>query len=308
METRILVIEDNPLSLLLMDYLLQAFGYTPVLAESGEEGLEAARRAVPDMILCDIQLPGIDGYEVARQLKLHPVLGTIPLVAVTALAMVGDHDKVMASGFDGYVSKPIEPETFVNQVEVFLTSERRKCPPSADQEEARTTPPKSPPKQGAILIVDDSPANLAVLSRVLELSGYTVIAADNLEEGFQFAIQYLPDLILMNVPLRNESGFDLLEWVKADSRLHSTPFVFLSSTVWREQDRSAALTLGAADFLSRPIEPTVLLAAIAALLSERRTGNEAQSLGATPRGTGPSEDNSIVLRRRCHHGPDPDRR
>src|SRR4051812_11199996 len=117
METRILVIEDNPLSLMLMDYLLRAFGYTPISAGSGEEGLETARREIPDLILCDMQLPGMDGHEIARQLKRHPVLGTVPLVAVTALAMVGDRDKVMASGFDGYLSKPIVPETFVKQVE-----------------------------------------------------------------------------------------------------------------------------------------------------------------------------------------------
>src|SRR5437660_1050475 len=100
MAARILVIEDNKANLDLMTYLLQAFGHTPLTAQDGEEGLEAVRREVPDLIICDVQLPKMDGYEVARWLKSHPTLRTIPLVAVTALAMVGDRDKMLTAGFD----------------------------------------------------------------------------------------------------------------------------------------------------------------------------------------------------------------
>src|SRR5918999_3982372 len=125
MAARILVVEDNPANLDLMAYLLKAFGYTPLTAQDGEEGLEIARQEEPDLIICDVQLPKLDGYEVARWLKSHPRLRTIPLVAVTALAMVGDRDKVLAAGFDGYIAKPINPQTFVEQVEHFLQADRR---------------------------------------------------------------------------------------------------------------------------------------------------------------------------------------
>ena len=118
--SRILVIEDNPTNLELMAYLLDASGHTVLVAGDGEEGVEATRREGPDLLICDIQLPKMDGYTVARRLKGHPALRTIPLLAVTALAMVGDRDKVLAAGFDGYISKPITPETFVGQVEAFL--------------------------------------------------------------------------------------------------------------------------------------------------------------------------------------------
>jgi CheY-like chemotaxis protein len=120
MSARILVIEDDLPSLELMTYLLQAFGHTSLSARDGEEGLEAVRREVPDLVLCDVHLPKIDGYEVARQLKGHPTLRTIPLVAVSASAMAHDRDQAQAAGFDGYLSKPIDPETFVQQVEAFL--------------------------------------------------------------------------------------------------------------------------------------------------------------------------------------------
>jgi CheY-like chemotaxis protein len=117
---RVLIIEDNPANLELMTYLLGAFGHTVVAAEDGRQGLEAARREQPDLIVCDVQLPALDGFEVARCLKSDPRLRTTPLVAVTALAMVGDRDRVLAAGFDGYLAKPINPETFVGQMEVFL--------------------------------------------------------------------------------------------------------------------------------------------------------------------------------------------
>ena len=96
-------------------------------------------RECPDLIVCDVQLPDIEGFEVARWLKSHPELRAIPLVAVTALAMVGDRDRVLAAGFDGYLAKPIDPETFVRQIEGFLPLERRAAaprPPAVDSRPA----------------------------------------------------------------------------------------------------------------------------------------------------------------------------
>jgi CheY-like chemotaxis protein len=122
MGSRILVIEDNPTNLELMTYLLNAFGHVTIVALDGETGVEAALRELPDLILCDLALPGLDGFGVARRLKREPALKGVPLIAVTASAMVGDRDKVIATGFDGYMSKPITPETFVAEVEAYLPS------------------------------------------------------------------------------------------------------------------------------------------------------------------------------------------
>ena len=121
---RILIIEDNQANMQLMVYLLRAFGHDTTEAVEGESGLAAAQRQPPDLILCDLQMPGMDGYEVARQIRLEPQLKAISLIAVTAYAMVGDRDKVLAAGFDGYISKPINPEVFVRQVEFFLPPDK----------------------------------------------------------------------------------------------------------------------------------------------------------------------------------------
>jgi CheY-like chemotaxis protein len=134
---RVLVIEDNPESLDLMVYLLKAFGHIALSARDGLEGIEAARREHPDLILCDIQLPDADGVEVCRQLKKDPALRGIPLIATTAYAMVGDREKLLGEGFNGYMSKPITPQTFIDLMAPYLPTDKDK--PLIDEIEFRTS-------------------------------------------------------------------------------------------------------------------------------------------------------------------------
>jgi len=125
MGNRILVIEDMEENLEVITCLLSAFGHTVLTARDGEEGLEAAARERPDLILCDLRMPKVDGFEVAEQLKRDPELRRIPLVAVTALAMVGDRARVLMAGFDGYITKPIVPEEFPGEVQSYLEQSPR---------------------------------------------------------------------------------------------------------------------------------------------------------------------------------------
>jgi CheY-like chemotaxis protein len=119
---RILLIEDNDENLELMTYLLEAFGHTVLTARDGRQGLDVASRDTPDLILCDLQMPKLDGFGVLREIRRDRRLAKTPLVAITAFAMRDDHDRVLAAGFDGYLAKPIVPEEFVGQVESFLSS------------------------------------------------------------------------------------------------------------------------------------------------------------------------------------------
>jgi CheY-like chemotaxis protein len=117
----ILMIDDDPRSLELMALLMRASGHHALVAEDGAAGLELAYHARLNLILCDIQMPIIDGYEVARQLKGHTELSAVPLVAVTASALPGVRERALAAGFDGYLTKPIAPDQFVGQIEGFLS-------------------------------------------------------------------------------------------------------------------------------------------------------------------------------------------
>jgi len=120
MKGKILVIEDNEQNLYLMTFILEKNGYQTITAQEGQAGIEAACRERPDLIILDIQLPVMDGYEVARRLKEKPESKDIPIVAVTSYAMVGDREKILAAGCKGYIEKPINPETFIDQLEKYL--------------------------------------------------------------------------------------------------------------------------------------------------------------------------------------------
>jgi CheY-like chemotaxis protein len=122
---RILIVEDNDTNRALMVYLLKAFGYKTLEAVDGDHGLNIARGERPELIVCDIHLPKLDGYGVVKQLKSDVALRHIPVVAVTALAMVGDQKRILSAGFDGYISKPLDPEAFVAQLAQFLPVELR---------------------------------------------------------------------------------------------------------------------------------------------------------------------------------------
>lgn len=123
MPKRILVIEDNQQNMYLTTFMLERRGHEVIQAWDGQRGIEAALRAVPDLILLDIQLPEMDGYAVAKALKSDPRLAMVPIVAVTSYAMAGDRERILASGCNGYIEKPINPETFLSQIERFLDSE-----------------------------------------------------------------------------------------------------------------------------------------------------------------------------------------
>lgn len=120
MSARILYVEDNEQNFYLVSFLLSARGHQVAWARDGRAGLEAASAAPPDLILLDIQLPVMDGYEVARALRARPGLEGTPLVAVTSYAMPGDREKALEAGCDGYIEKPIDPITFGLEIERFL--------------------------------------------------------------------------------------------------------------------------------------------------------------------------------------------
>lgn len=125
MNKRILLIEDNDNNRYLLSYLLSSRGWEVVHAADGETGLRLAAQSMPALILLDIQLPVMDGHEVARHLKATPALAAIPIMAVTSYAMQGDRDAAIAAGCQGYLEKPIDPDTFVDEVEALLPPDQR---------------------------------------------------------------------------------------------------------------------------------------------------------------------------------------
>lgn len=135
MSARILIAEDHADSMTLMRYLLEAHGYVALCAEDGDRAIALARSERPDLIVCDLQMPGLNGYEIVELLKQDADLYAIPRVAVTAFSMLGDREAVLAAGFDGYFSKPIQAARFVTELEQFLPPALHapRCRGKADQ-------------------------------------------------------------------------------------------------------------------------------------------------------------------------------
>ena len=187
---RILVIEDNPANIELMSFLLGAYGHTPLVAPDGPRGVAAARSEHPDLVACDVNLPGMDGYAVLAALKSEPALAQVPVLAVTALAMAGDRERVLAAGFDGYISKPIEPESFVAELEAFL--------------------PATPTSRPTILLVDDDSFMLGVLGDMLAGQPYRVLSAASGEQALELLAREPVDVIVCDQSMPGISGTELL--------------------------------------------------------------------------------------------------
>lgn len=118
--TTILIVEDNRRSMLLIRDLLEIHGFRTLEAFDGEEGIARAKAERPDLILMDIQLPGMDGLTATRLLRQDPVTAGIPVVALTAHAMKGDRERALKAGCNGYIAKPIDTRRFLAQVQAFL--------------------------------------------------------------------------------------------------------------------------------------------------------------------------------------------
>ena len=120
MSKRILVVEDHEENRRILRLLLTKAGFELIEAETGEDGVRLAATERPDLILMDIQLPGLDGYEATRQIKADPALRTIPIIAVTSYALSGDDQKALAAGCDAYVTKPFSPRALLGKIREYL--------------------------------------------------------------------------------------------------------------------------------------------------------------------------------------------
>jgi two-component system cell cycle response regulator len=243
---RILVVEDNAINLELLRYLLGAFGHEVVAATDGEQGMELARAAAPDLIVCDIELPGMSGVEFAHRVRAEPALARLPMLAVTSNAMSGDRERLIDAGFDGYSAKPIDPQGFVPWLEAFLRPSRPAAP--------------------VILVVDDVPANLQLKRSCLEPMGWVVLTASTPAEALSMARFNPPSLIISDVGMPAADGFEFLRTVKRTPALAGVPFIFITSTHRDAASEQRALAMGARRYLCRPMAPETLIAEVRACL------------------------------------------
>lgn len=265
MAAKILIIEDNQDNLDLMTYLINHAGYDTIAAQDGETGVDLAIKEVPNLIVCDIQLPKKDGYAIVKQLKsMEPPYDQIPIIAITAYAMVGDRERIIAAGFDDYISKPIEPSIFVSQIERHL-DEKLRLPrkktesQSAEQADIQSIS-KKPRSRGTILIVENTPENHLLYQSLLKSINFSIIAANNCTQALTLLKSGIkPDLILSDLHLPDRDGLSLMQELKMDKTLAKLPFILISSSKPNHKELELAKKIEIEQLILRPIEPKAFL-------------------------------------------------
>ncbi|HEX8347078.1 MAG TPA: response regulator [Actinoplanes sp.] len=268
MAARILVVEDTAHNMHLMTYLLEAHGHTIVPAVTGEEAIDLATTDPPDLVLMDLQLPGIDGYQALRILRGMPEVAERPIIAITSFAMVGDRKQGLEAGFDDYLAKPIDPQTFADDIDNRLPLPLRGSPPlltGVDEQvlSGCDVPVARGAKQIDILVLDDSRTNQALLRSVLEPYGYTVRLASTVEEAVAAVGGKCPDLVLSDIHVGVQRGNALLSYLRTVPVLALVPFAFLTATA---DFLDPLAREGRVRIIRRPIEPRQLLEEVALLL------------------------------------------
>lgn len=276
---RILVVEDSPDIRVLVRMLLEAAGHQVSTAPDGRAGVDAVRAERPDLVLMDLSLPVLSGWEATKEIKEDPAIAAIPIVAVTAHAMHGDRERALAAGCDGFIPKPIDEETFEALVRSYLRRPVHEEAPTP--EHSRSPPPSSAPRTaepGRILVVDDHAEVAELIRHDLESEGHVVVVAHTHGQvGEVWAGgdgQF--DLAIVDVMLGPDSGYDLT----ADLVSRSNEYLPVLLVTAGEIDREKGFAAGADDFIAKPLDATELVARARSLI---RVGRAIRSQGRAAR-------------------------
>ena len=192
----------------------------------------------------DLGLPDMDGWQALNELRAEPGAADLRVVAFTAHAMVGDRERALAAGFDGYLSKPIDFATFADSVAGFLPMSR---------------------ERPLILAVDDEPANLALLRKLLTRQGYDVVEAVDGLSALSAVAEHQPDLVCLDVMMPGLDGIEVCQRLRRQPEYAGLPILLLTA-LDRTEDKARGLEAGANDFLSKPFDESELSARLRSLL------------------------------------------
>ncbi|GAB4140335.1 MAG: hypothetical protein Tsb009_09660 [Planctomycetaceae bacterium] len=278
--TVILVVEDNEMNRDILSRELRERDYEVVLANDGEKGIEQAREIIPDLILMDLSLPGIDGWEASRAIKADKATAHIPIIALTAHAMPGDREKALEAGCEDYETKPYDWTRLFTKITARLSQTDTETAAAAEQSTASQESPQpetSPPdvtmrvelSDRTVLIVDDIETNRDLLSRGVREGGHHVLFATNGEEALEILNREPVDLVLLDIMMPKVDGYEVLRQMKADTELRHIPVIVISAS---DEVASAVkcIEMGAEDYLPKPCDSVLLKARIRSCLERKR--------------------------------------
>lgn len=277
---RVLVVDDEPQNLELVEAMLTPVGYEVLLTSNGDEALVLAIQRKPDLIILDLMMPGLSGFEVCARMKMHPQTGGVPVLFVTALSQIGDKERALAAGGDDFLTKPFQRAELLARVEALMKVRRlnrdldRALAYLHELELARhaTQPTKSAappgaPLGGVVLVVDDEPLPRQLFSDVLREAGYVAHEASHGHQALEIARQKSIDVILLDIMMPGISGLEVLG--KLGELTPDSPVIIVTANPTSE-NAIAALRLGAFDFIVKGFKSEVMLATVSRALERRR--------------------------------------
>jgi two-component system cell cycle response regulator len=284
----ILIVDDEPTNRALLEALLTKVGYEVQQAEGGEAALAQITRQAPDLILLDLMMPGMSGFEVCHRLKQNPATSAVPVIIVTALGQLKNKEAALTSGADDFVTKPVQPEdlrarvkamlkvrrirqdldrtlAYLHELEAARHTQRREA---LDSLAAASDPTPSPvPPAIAILLVDDEALTRKFYGDLLTEHGFRVITAGSGAEALQVARHQPVEAVILDIMMPGMSGLETLE------RLHTQapelPVIMLTANA-NSQNAIAALKLGAFDFILKGLEHDLMVLAVHRAVRQHR--------------------------------------
>ena len=265
MSARILIVDDVPANTRLLEAKLMAEYYQTATARDGFEALTAATNWQPDLILLDVMMPGMDGFECCRRLKGDPATRHIPVVMVTALDQPTERLQGLEAGADDFLTKPPETETLMARVRSLVRLKRLLDEWHARSETARALglggdPFAVPSVAGTrALVVDDWDVSASAVMDALPKEGIVAIRARSGREAMEMTLEESFDLIVVSLTLAEEDSLRLVSAIRGGSRTHETPLLLLAETEAKGQV-VRGFELGASDWLMLPVDENELRA------------------------------------------------
>lgn len=244
---RILVAEDNSLNSEMLSRRLQRQGFEVICASNDREAVAQAQALHPDVILMDMSMPVLNGWGATRQLKANEATRSIPVIALTAHAMIGDREKALEAGCDDYEVKPVDVNRLLAKIQAFL--DKRGVPAGAEPDS----------QELAVLVVDDNKLNCETLSRRLTKQGYGVTTAFSGREALALIDRKAFDVILLDIMMPEMSGLQVLESIRKNHSLLDLPVIAVTA-VSQSEEIVAVLRRGANDYVTKPVDYPVLFA------------------------------------------------
>ncbi len=264
---QILIVEDDPLNMKLVRTILSFRSVDILEATEAETGLSLAEEHHPDLILMDIQLPGMDGLSATRRIKNQPDIQDIPIVALTSHAMEGDEQKAIAAGCDAYITKPIRRMAFLEIIDQYL-----------GQTESKPKKPslKKNRHQDRILIVDDEPLNIKLIAGKLHAENYEILTALSGKKALKIIDEHRPDIILLDIMMPDMNGYEVTRRLKSNPKTAHIPIILVTA-LNQPEHKQMGMKAGADEFLNKPVNTLELLARVKSLIRLNRFHEQLKS-------------------------------